>query len=145
MDAKPYKIPHPFRKLNKKLIDKIVKDIQTGSTQCYAAEANGITERIFLIWKKQGVIDIEFENDTLPAYLVRSLAGIKQAEVKMCRTLILRSDKGHKGAEWTLEHAYFRHFGSNAALVQLAQDMEEFKSDLIKGKNDGQAKDEDKE
>jgi hypothetical protein len=128
MEAKPYKIPHPFRKLNKKLIDTIIKDIEEGSTHRYACEANGITDRIFYIWIKQGVIDIELELDTLAVYVVQSLAKIKQKEIKWCRKIIKANKKGHKGAEWTLEHAYWRDYSSNAPVMELNREIEELKS-----------------
>lgn len=129
MEAKPYKIPHPFRKLNKKLIDTIVKDISEGSPHCYACEANGITEAIFSIWRKQGMIDIAHDNeDSLPAYLVKSLGIIKQKEIKWCRDVIKKNKKGHKGAEWTLEHAYWRVYSSNAPVIELNREIELLKS-----------------
>ena len=135
MDAKPYKIPHPFRKLKKELIDAIVKDIEQGSPHIYAAEANGITESIFNVWRKQGKIDIDHENyDSLPAYLVVSLARIKKKEIMECRQMIRANDKGHKGAEWTLEHAYWRHFGPNAAIIEFNKRLEELEGKKVSDK-----------
>lgn len=133
MEAKPYKIPHPFRKLNKKLIDKIVKDIDEGSTHKLACESNGITEAIFSIWRKQGRVDFDFEVESLPAYLVKSLANVKQKEIKWSRNVIKESEKGHKGAEWTLEHAHQKDFSTNAAIRELAEEIEEVKSWIKKG------------
>jgi hypothetical protein len=139
VEAKPYKIPHPFRKLTKKLIDIIVQDIADGSTHKLACLSNGITHRIFDIWYKQGQIDIDHEEDTLCAYLVLSLSQVKKEEVQESRKIIRSSDKGHKGAEWTLEHAYWREFGSNASVMELAKDIEEFKSTFKKDYLDAQA------
>ena len=127
MEVKPYKVPHPFRKLNKKLIDSVVKDIKRGSTHRLASQANGITPRILEIWRKQGEVDIEHEQDSLPAYLVRALSTVKQEEVIWCRENIKKADKGHKGAEWTLEHAYQRDFSSNVALQEISDEFEELK------------------
>ncbi len=130
MQAKPYKIPHPFRKLNKKLVDDIVKDINAGSTHKLASQSNGITHRIFDIWHQQGRIDIEHEVDSLCAYLVLSLSKVKQKEIVWCRDQIKNSDKGHKGAEWTLEHAHWRDYGSAAPTLELAQELEDLKNSL---------------
>ena len=142
MDVKPYKIPYPFRKLNKKLIDQIVKDIKAGSTHKYASLANGITPRIFDVWRKQGEIDIEHESESLCAYLVLSLNKIKQEEIIWCRERIKKAEKGHKGAEWTLEHAYWREYGSNAAVMQLAAEIEQFKAEkLTRSQDDVEAND----
>ncbi len=133
MDVKPYKVPHPFRKLNKDLIDAIVKDIGEGSTHRYASESNGITKRIFEIWRKQGEVDIEHEQDSLPAYLVRSLSKVKQKEIKMCRKSIVNNEKGHHGAQWTLEHAYWQEFSPSAPI----KDFNE-KLDDMEGSSHGQ-------
>lgn len=133
MEAKPYKVPHPFRKLNKKLIDAIVKDIDKGSTHKLASLSNGITPRIFDIWRKQGEIDVEHEIDSLPAYLVLSLSKVKQKEIVWCRDKIKNSDKGHKGAEWTLEHAYWRDYGANAPTLELAEQMDEMREEIRQG------------
>jgi hypothetical protein len=133
MDAKPYKIPHPFKKLSKKLIDKLVNDIQQGSTHILAAESNGLTEAILSIWRKQGKIDLEHEQDTLCSYLVKSLAKVKQDEVIWCRKSTKKSDKGHKGAEWTLEHAYQKDFSNNPIIRELADDIADLKLHLLHG------------
>jgi O-phosphoseryl-tRNA(Cys) synthetase len=138
MEALPYKIPHPFRRLSIELVDAIVKDISEGSPHKYAAEANGITERIFYIWVNQGKIDIDLENPTLPAYLVQSLAKIKQEEIKWCREQIKKYKKGHKGAEWTLEHAHWRIYSNNAPAKELAAEIEELKNTLRNGEANGE-------
>lgn len=124
MEPKPYKIPHPYRKLSKELIDILVQDIAEGSTQRLAAESNGISEAIFYIWLQQGRVDINVQEDSLCAYMVGSLAKVKKAEVKSCRADIRASEKGHKGAEWTLEHAYWRDFSTNAANVDFNERLE---------------------
>lgn len=127
MEAKPYKIPHPYRKLKKELIDKIVQDFREGSTKRFACCSNGITERIWDVWIQQGKIDIEHGlDDTLCAYLVLTLSKVHQAEIKKCRKMILSRKFSHKGAEWTLEHAYWRDFSSKASDV----DFEERLSNL---------------
>jgi len=133
MEVKPYKIPHPFRKLTKKLVDVICKDIKEGSTYKLASEANGITKRIFEIWRLQGEVDEEHEVDSLCAYMVRSLAKIRQDEVKWCRKAIKTKQKGHKGAEWTLEKAYWKEFGPQAQIKELAEDVENFKQKHFQG------------
>lgn len=141
MKVEPYKIPHPFRKLTKELVDILVKDIAEGSTQVLAAESNGLTESIFYIWRAQGKVDIDVGNDSLCAYLVKSLANVKKKEVKRCRAEIASSDRGHKGAEWTLEHAYARDFSGNAVVQEFNHELEEFKDKLAQGKNDGKQMD----
>lgn len=145
MKASPFKIPHPFRKLNKELIDKLVDDISKGSTHKLAALSNNISERIFDMWRNQGVVDIEFEKDTLCAYFVLSLSKVKKEEVVWCRKKIKNSDKGHKGAEWTLEHAYWRDYGKDANAKDLAEELDSLRSQMNNGDlndeaNDGEEK-----
>jgi len=138
MNVKPYKIPHPFRKLNKELVDILVQEIAEGSTHILAAESNGITESIFYIWRAQGKVDVEHQNDTLCAYLVESLAKVKNREVKACRQVIAESEKGHKGAEWTLEHAYWREFGKDANVKEIAEEIERFRNEMKRESQDGE-------
>lgn len=138
MEAKPYKIPHPWRKLSKELLDKIIKDIEEGSTHKYAAQSNGISETLFNMWRRQGDIDLNFNEDSLPAYLVVSLAKIKQKEVKWCRKVIKANKKGHKGAEWTLECAYWKDFGRHAEVKELAQEFDDLKNSVDEEKHNGQ-------
>lgn len=141
MEVKPYKVPHPFRKLTKELIDKICQDIKEGSTHKLASESNGITQRIFDIWRAQGVCDQEHHVESLCAYLVLALAKIKQSEVKWCRSNIKKLKKGHKGAEWTLEHAYWKEFGPSAAIMHLSKELDDitfkkFVGDYLNGKEE---------
>lgn len=133
MEAKPYKLQRPFRKLNEKLINNIVKDIGEGSTLNLTAQSNGITHRILNVWIKQGEIDINLEKESLCASLVLSLAKVRQKEVKLCRQNIRMSEKGHGGAQWTLERAYWRDFSPNVATLELAQDIEDLKNEMKKG------------
>lgn len=130
MEVKPYKIPHPFRKLSKDLIDKIVGNIAQGSTHRYSAESNGITETIFNIWRRQGICDLEHEVDSLCSYLVVSLAKTKQSEVIQCRTTIKSDERSHKGAEWTLEHAYQKDFSTSQSIREIQEDVEHLKEAL---------------
>ncbi len=133
MEAKPYKIPHPFRKLNKEIVHVLVHDIERGSTHKLAAESNGITETIFNMWRRQGKIDIEFGTESLCADLVVSLAKIKQDEVKWCREAIRYNEKGHKGAEWTLEHAYWKTFGNSAPAIIISKQVRQIQQEIISG------------
>lgn len=139
MEVKPYKIPHPFRKLNKDLIDNIVKDIEHGSTHKLASQVNGITPRIFDIWRKQGEVDIEHEVDSLCAYLVLSLSKIKQKEVIWCRKIIKESDKSHKGAEWTLEHAYWRDFSGYAPAIEMDERLTQLEHGALSNEMDSES------
>jgi hypothetical protein len=137
MEVKINKIPHPFRKLNKNLIDSIIGDIKRGSTRKLASLSNGVTPRIFDIWRNQGELDVEHEVDSLCAYMVLSLSKVRQEEVISCIENIKISDKGHRGAEWILEHAYWREFGKDANIKELADELQKFKEEFKGVKKDG--------
>jgi hypothetical protein len=141
MEAKPWKIPHPFRKLNKELIDKIVDKIGRGSTHRLACLSSGITTRCFDMWIKQGECDLDYNVESLCTYLVLSLSSVKEIEVMRCRKNAEESEKGHRGAEWTLEHAYMRDFSTHSAIQELAQDINDLRAEFLKGKDNGKGLD----
>jgi hypothetical protein len=114
--------------------------LSKGSTRKLASEANGITPRIFDIWQNQGRIDVEHEQDSLCAYLVLSLAVIRQKHVQKCQQKIEKSPKGHKGCEWILEHAYWREFGPSAPTLELAAEIEQLRNQLALAKGNGNDK-----
>lgn len=131
MEAKPNKRPQSFPKVTQEKLDAILKDIQEGAPRKHAAEANGISERHFYCMIAQGIVDIEYEKlDTIHARLVQSLRKIEMDEMKKCRIAIRSDEKGHKGAEWTLEHAYWRYFGKDANAKELAEEIERLRADL---------------
>ncbi len=139
MDIKPNKKPCPrkFPIVTPKKIDAILKDIAEGSPRKHAAEANGISARHFHYLVAQGILDLEFDkSDTMCANLVRSLRAIEMKEIKWCRKQARESENGHKGAQWTLEHAYWRYFGKDANAKELAEEIERLR-DEMKGVKDG--------
>ena len=112
------------RLISQEVIDLILADIKRGAPNKHAAEANGISEVLFYYWIKQGVLDLTYGVDSIHARLVKSLRKIEQEEIIECRSAIKETDKGHKGAEWTLEHVYWRQFSSNAPAIDLNERME---------------------
>lgn len=140
--AKHDKQKYPFRSVNQKVIDAILKDISEGGTRKHSAEANGISARHFHNLVAQGILDLEVnKTDSLQARLVRSLRKIELNEIKSCRGSIRGEDKGHKGAEWTLEHVYQRYFSANASIQELSEEIEELKSMFTQGKSNGEQMD----
>ena len=116
-------------KISQERIDAILKDIGEGSTRFHASEANGIAYTTFYFWVKQGQLDIKYGIESLNSYLVKALRKIEQDEIKTCRTNIVSSNEGHKGAQWTLERVYWKQFGSHAPITELAEDFELEKGD----------------
>jgi hypothetical protein len=127
LDKQPTRQPV---KISKERIDAILKDIGEGSTRFHASEANSIAYSSFYYWVKQGQLDVKYGLDTMYAYLVKGLRKIEQAEIKECRKSIRMQKKGHKGKEWTLEKVYWQHFGGNAPVMALADEMELEKGDI---------------
>lgn len=125
MEAKPNKKSYPFRTVTQEKIDAILEAIKEGAPNKYAAEANGISESHFYNLINQGICDFNHDVlDSLPARLVVSLRNIEMEEIISCKKDIRVSEKGHRGAEWTLEHAYWRTFSSDGNIRELAEDIE---------------------
>lgn len=136
MEIKPNKIQFIIKKATQETIEAIIQSIREGGTRRHSAEANGISERHFYYLIQQGRCDIEHGfHDSLPAHLVQSLRKIELKEIKECRKQIRAEKKGHKGAEWTLEHVYWKDFSGAAPVIEFnkrLQRMEEGESDECK-------------
>jgi hypothetical protein len=134
MEAKPNKKdyrPRQFPVVTQEKIDAVLKDISEGSTKKHASEANGISCRHFHYLIAQGIVDIEWDKPhTMCANLVRSLRKIEQNEIKWCRNATREHEDGHKGAQWTLEHAYWRYFGKDANAKELAEEIERLREEM---------------
>lgn len=129
MDVKLNKLnkgSHNFPKIaTRETIDAILEHIREGSTKRHAAESCGVSEPLFYTWIHQGRLDLTYEIDTIHAYLVKSLAKIAREEIKHCRSAIKMCPKGHTGAQWTLEHAYWQDFGHSAGLIEIDKKLRE--------------------
>jgi hypothetical protein len=136
MEAKPNKRPQSYPKVNQEKLDKILAEIKKGGTRKHSAEANGISGTHFHNLIAQGIVDIEFGlHDTIHARLVVSLRDIELKEIQSCRSAIRKGKTGHKGAEWTLEHAYWRSFGKDANAKELAEEIDRLREDMKQGAN----------
>jgi len=137
--VKANKMIRPFRKVSQDNINAILKDIAEGAPRKHAAEANGISARHFHYLIAQGIV--EMENGifhTLQAHMVRSLRKIEMDEIKGCRNNIRENDNSHKGAQWTLEHVYWKWFGNNVEAKELAQQIEELRAEIKGSKANGE-------
>ena len=124
---KEYRAP---KILTEERMAAILRDVARGIPKKYAAESNCITESSFYNAIRQGLTDIAHdETDTRWAHMVVSLRKIESEEIAWCRKSIKESEKSHKGAEWTLEHAYWREFCGDAKIIQLAEEVDELKSE----------------
>lgn len=134
--AKKRKKIYLLRKVDQKMLDDILKDISEGAPRKYAAEANGITETTFHNLVRQGLHDMKHRKPSLESLFVIALRRTELSEIKLCRQLIRGSSESHKGAQWTLEHAYWRSFSNNAPAKELAEEIDEMKASLSGDKHE---------
>lgn len=125
MQAKLNKKKMIMRKLNDELIDKIVSDVERGSTLNLTSLTNGFTYDILKMWRRQGKLDLENDINSLCARLVTALGSVMQGTVISCFEDIRYNPKGHKGAEWILEHYYQEEFGKDKEIRELKELLDE--------------------
>ena len=141
MEAKRDRCPFTqLRKVDQATIDAILLDISKGAPKKHAAEGNGISSRHLYYMIAQGLVDLEYNKDTIHSNLVRSLRRIEMEEMQWCRENARESRDGHKGAQWTLEHAYWRYFGKDANAKELAEEIERLRSEMKGIKNETDSK-----
>lgn len=146
MEIKANKRKGKYWTIGEERINKILADIAEGSPNKIAAEASGVSERHFYSIVAQGIVDIENEIfDSQAAKLTQSLRKIDMEEIKWCRNSIKASEKSHRGAEWTLEKAYWRYFGNSAETKELAEEIQKLKQELKGVKNNGEVDDSEEE
>lgn len=129
-DKKPVK-PH---KLTEELVTEILDKIRNNMPNKHAAISSGLSERQFYYCLKQGELDLEDGIVSLYARMVQSLAKIEAEEIQWCRREIKSNPKSHFGAQWTLEHVYWRHFGASAQIKELEERL--LRLEQQKGLND---------
>lgn len=95
----------------------ILQDISDHVPYKIAAEANGIGESTFYDWLLNGARDFKAGIDSDYTRLVESLRTVERERIKDLVGNVRDSSNGHKGAQWTLEHVFWRHFSSNAAVI----------------------------
>lgn len=107
--------PAYYSKFKPQILKRILADIKKGSPNKIAAEANGVAESTFYDWIRQGIFDLQHDVESEHAALAVSVRAIEQDEIQELRIKAKASDKGHRGAEWTLERAYWRHYSAKIA------------------------------
>lgn len=131
MEAKQGKQPYPLRKVTQEKLDNILACIQVGIPIKYAAESNGITKTHFYNLINQGLSDLDHGiEDTFYAELVVSLRKLEKKDIGDRIKDIINNEKGHRGAEWYLEHRFWREFGNNAQVKELADEIAELKLEI---------------
>jgi hypothetical protein len=118
------------RKFNPDTADKIkliIESVSKGIPVSIACPARGLSEAHFYNFIKQGLVDLEAKEATIHAKLVESFKLKQENFVNGCLSDIRNSDKGHRGAEWTLERSYWKYFSSNVPAIEIQKELDELK------------------
>lgn len=99
-------------------VKAILADIADHIPYKIAAESNGIADSTFYDWIYTGVGHFRDDIESDYTRMVESLRTIEKKKVKELVETVKKSGKGHKGAEWTLEHVFWKYFSSNAAIKE---------------------------
>jgi hypothetical protein len=103
----------------------IIAAVARGIPIKIAAEARGLHESHFYNFINQGIVDLKEGDETVNAKLVKSFKTQQENFIAGCLDDIRASEKGHRGAEWTLERSYWKYFSSNSAVVEMQKQLEE--------------------
>lgn len=106
-------------------VDAILEAISRHVPYRMAAEANGVGERTFYYWLKQGIEDIENGVDSDFSRFLQSLRKIESNRITEYTENILKTSKGHKGCQWVLEHVFWKYFSSSAPIIELNKRFEQ--------------------
>lgn len=132
MIVKPNKIKTHPPTITDEQIAKVIADIKRGAPKKYACYANGMSDRHFYYMVDQGKCDIRHGNlMTREARMVRSLHEVEMEAIVSCCKDIRKNKQGHKGAQWILEHVYWREFSGDAKIMTMAEELEKLKMERL--------------
>lgn len=132
MIVKPHKKKTNDIKITDEQIAKVIADIKRGAPKKYACYANGMSDRHFYYMVDQGKCDIRHGDLlTREAKMVRSLHEVEMEAIVSCCKDIRKNKQGHKGAQWILEHVYWREFSGDAKIMTMAEELEKLKMERL--------------
>jgi hypothetical protein len=111
-------------KFDKPTSDKILKDIEDEVPYELACESNGISYNSFRNWIANGKRDIEDGKNSYYAQFLQAIRDIQKKRVRKYLKEVGHNDKGHKGAEWILERAYWKYFSPKVGEIELNERVE---------------------
>lgn len=114
----------------------IIKSVAKGIPIKMACLAKGLHESHFYNFINQGIVDLKANEPTIHAKVVESFSSMQENFVNGCLEDIRNSDKGHRGAEWTLERSYWRYFSASVPTTELSAQLEELKKQIEEAKKD---------
>lgn len=120
----------------------IIEAVSQGIPIAVACLARGLHESHFYNFINQGIVDLKANEDTVHAQVVESFKLKQQNFINGCLTDIRSGEKGHRGAEWTLERSYWKYFSQNVPVIEMSAQLDELKKQLaekdkLKGKKNG--------
>lgn len=125
MDIKIKERPWAPRPITQDNMSSVLDKVRNGAPLKKAAVASGVGKSQVYNWVHQGDLDIDNNlNETLYAQFVFNLANIAVDEIVQCRREIKINQKGHVGAQWTLERVYRDEYGANAELMELKERLD---------------------
>lgn len=120
--------------------EAILQDLRDEVPYQFACESNGVSYRAFQMWIENGRRDIdEGKLDTKYAHFLRAVKQIEKERIKRHLKNVSSEERSHKGSEWILERAFWKHFGKTAE-IELNERVEALENKRVN--NAEKAKDE---
>lgn len=101
-----------------------------------AAEANGISEETLYAWLRTGK---EHQDEGIESDFTIFSEGLKKAEMDRIRAhndMIAAKPERWQADAWILERRWSKHYGTQAALIELNDKMSKIEELLIHGKKE---------
>lgn len=119
-------------KFNAERCESIVNDIRNRIPYEFAAEANGISEATLYEWIAIGKTDRDNCIDSDYSKFYENIKGAERTRIKEHCTNIAEHVDKWTGDAWLLERRWYKHFGSNAPLMDINKKLEQ----LLEEKNE---------
>lgn len=118
--------------IDAKSLDNALKRISLGCPYKIACRAEGFSYAQFKNILAQGELDADHHLMSTQSEVVKKLRAMESDRIEDCIAKITSSEKGHAGSQWFLERKHWKDFSSNAAMLQMAEEMEALKAEMAK-------------
>ncbi|HXK00721.1 MAG TPA: hypothetical protein VNF93_02405 [Buchnera sp. (in: enterobacteria)] len=106
-------------KFDQRVVDGILKDLENGIPARITCESYGVAYPTFKRWIENGTKDLLEEKNTYYTQFLASLRNVHKKVISRHLKRVVENEKGHKGAEWYLERAFWQYFSSKVAEIDL--------------------------
>ena len=100
-----------------------------------ACLSNGVSERQFYNWIKQGEKDLEEGLETEYTALLIDLNSIEALRIEGHLENLKHNENGHKGAQWVLERVFWKYFSPKVGEIDLNERVEKLELKKEEGKD----------